>query len=60
MILTIIITAWVTTGIIHVSKEWASPYARNFMLLNFIFSPMLMVMDTISEWREWKEIMRKE
>ncbi len=50
---------WVTCSIIYCAKEWASPYARTFMLLDFICGPFLLFLDIMDEWREWAEIYKK-
>lgn len=59
MILTIILTVWITLGVVHCAKEMACPYGRDLWLLEFIMAPYFFVVDIIDEWREWKNIMDK-
>lgn len=58
MILTILLTAWITCGIIYCSKEMARPFSTcrsTLVILEFLFSPYLIASDIIQYWRECKE-----
>lgn len=54
--LIILITFWATCAIIHVSKELANPYGRDFWLIDAIFSPYFLASDIYHEWSEWSRI----
>ena len=56
MITTILITIWITCGVIYIAKESANHYARDFLPLSFIFGIWLILQDIIDEWREWNNI----
>jgi len=58
MILTILITIWITCSIVYVAKELARPFSssRSFLIiLDLIFGPYLLISDIIQEWRQNKE-----
>lgn len=60
MILTILLTIWITCGVIYVSKNLASPfYSTMCIVLDFIFSPYFIYSDIRHEWNEWREIRNK-
>lgn len=57
MILTILITVWVTCGIIYVAQESTTPYyADDFWLLDFICAPYFLILDYIDDKKSKKEI----
>ena len=60
MILTSLITAWITCGIIYVAKKIATPFNDPFITaLDFIFAPYLIASDIMYEWKECKEMRLK-
>ena len=62
MILTILLTAWITCGVIYVSKEMAMPFSTSrsdLVILEFIFSPYFIASDIIQYWKECKEMRNK-
>ena len=56
MITTILITIWITCGVIYTAKESANHYARDFLLLDFIFGIWFILQDIIYKWKEWNKI----
>lgn len=61
MILTIILTFWITCGLIYTLKECAMPFHNDgfIIVMDFIFSPYLLYSDISYEWKEMKELRRK-
>ena len=62
MIITILLTVWVTCGIIYVSKELARPFSActsSLVILEFFFSPYFIASDIIEYWKECKDIRLK-
>ena len=62
MILTILLTFWITCGIIYISKELARPFnacRSDLIILEFIFSPYFITSDIIQYWKECKDIRLK-
>ena len=62
MILAILLTAWITCGIIHVSKEMARPFSccrSNLVILEFILAPYSIASDIIFYWKELKEMRQR-
>ena len=58
MILTIILTAWITCAIIYVSREMARPFSTSrsiLVLLDIVFAPYFIACDIIYYWDESKE-----
>ncbi len=62
MLLTIILTVWITLFVVHVSKEMASPYYKPDglqLLFDFIFVVWYNISDIIDEWHQWAEIKKR-
>lgn len=55
MIVTILLTVWITCGIIYVTRESARPFYGDFIILDFILSPYLIASDIMYYWKECKE-----
>lgn len=59
MILTIILTVWITCAIIYVSREMARPFSSSrssLVLLDIIFAPYFITCEIIYYWEECKEL----
>lgn len=62
MIVTILLTIWITCGVIYVSKEMAMPFSSsrsNLVILDFFFAPYFIVSDIIYKWKECKDLRKK-
>ena len=60
MLLTILITIWITCGVIYVSKKMAMPFNDPLItILDFFFSPYLLASDIAYEWKRCKEMREK-
>ena len=55
MILTILVTIWLTMSFCYCVKEWASPYAGDGWLIDIIFAPYFIIVDAIYEYRDWRK-----
>ena len=49
--LTVLLTVYVTLGIIQVCREIAKPYGGSFWLLDFLFAPYILTVDFIHEFK---------
>lgn len=59
ILITILVTFWTTCGLIYISKEMARPFStcRSYLVvLDFIFSPYIIVSDIIQYWKECREL----
>lgn len=55
MVLTIILTFWITCALLYVSKELARPFSTSrstLILLDLIFAPYFLISDIIDYWKE--------
>ena len=61
MILTVLLTFWITCGLIYTLKQCARPFHNDglIILLDFIFSPYLLYSDIAYEWKDCKELRKK-
>lgn len=55
MLLTILITIWITMSFCYCVKEWTSPYAGDGWLLDILFAPYFIIVDAIHEYKECRK-----
>ncbi len=60
MITTILLTIYITLGVISVAREYTKPYYNGeFWLIMFILAPYILIADFIYEYKEAKKIENK-